>query len=114
MTGGASGHGGLSPWVVHNTLVLWGSDFKTRSRINAPASLADLMPTLLAVLGIDQARCDEGCGRVLSEALKDGPPAATAKASRRVMKTRAGAYRASVEISSIAGHDYVDSGSRQR
>ena len=29
VTGGASGHGGLSPWVVHNTLILWGSDFET-------------------------------------------------------------------------------------
>ena len=29
LTGGASGHGGLSPWVVRNTLILWGSGFKS-------------------------------------------------------------------------------------
>src|SRR6185369_14827883 len=28
LTGEASGHGGLSPWLVHNTLILWGPDFK--------------------------------------------------------------------------------------
>ena len=50
---GASGHGGLSPWVVRNTLVLWGSDFKSRTRVEAPASLADLMPTVLKVLAIE-------------------------------------------------------------
>jgi arylsulfatase A-like enzyme len=113
LAGDASGHGGLSPWVVRNTLVAWGADFKTGARTDAPASLADVMPTVLAVLGVDNARCSRGCGRVLREALKDGPPA-TMKTSRRVVSTRAGAYRALVEMSTIDRHDYVDSGSRQK
>jgi len=113
LTGGASGHGGLSPWVVHNTLVLWGNDFKARARVTAPASLADVMPTVLAVLGVDTDPCGEGCGRVLQESLR-GSPDRRATPTRRTVTTKSGAYRAALRISSFAGHDYVDEGSRQK
>jgi arylsulfatase A-like enzyme len=113
LTGGASGHGGLSPWVVHNTLIAWGSHFRTRARTDAPASLADLTPTILAILGTDRTACDSGCGRVLREALKSGQ-GSTATVSRRVVRAEAGAYRASVQVSTVDGHDYVDLGSRDR
>jgi predicted AlkP superfamily pyrophosphatase or phosphodiesterase len=121
ITSGASGHGGLSPWVVRNTLVLWGHDFKSRARVNAPASLADLMPTVLKVLSVDAERCDSGCGRVLEEALRMLPERRAAPGpdrrptpSQRTVTTASGAYRASVRISSVGGHDYVDQGSRER
>lgn len=113
LAGGASGHGGLSPWVVRNTLVLWGSDFKSRARVEAPASLADLMPTTLKVLGVESERCDVGCGRVLDEALSASPDRRLAPAHRTVT-TASGAYRAWLRISSIDGHDYVDEGMRRR
>jgi len=113
VTGGASGHGGLSPWVVHNTLILWGSDFERRSRITAPASLADLMPTVLTLLAVQRDPCGDGCGRVLEESLRgsrDRRPTPT----RRMVTTRSGAYRARLRISSVAGHDYIDEGARQK
>jgi predicted AlkP superfamily pyrophosphatase or phosphodiesterase len=113
LTGGASGHGGLSPWVVNNTLILWGTDFESRARVTAPASLADLMPTVLTVLGVPRDRCGDGCGRVLEESLRgsrDRQPAPT----RRMVTTRSGRYRARLRISSIAGHDYIDEGARER
>ena len=113
LTGGASGHGGLSPWSVHNTLVLWGDDFKARARLTAPASLADLMPTVLKVLAVDTDPCDEGCGRVLQESLR-GSPDRKVTPTRRTVATTSGAYRAALRISSVAGHDYVDEGSRQK
>ena len=112
LTGGASGHGGLSPWVVHNTLVLWGNDFKARARIDAPASLADVMPTVLRVLGVETDPCREACGRVLDEALRASDRRATAAV--RTIVTNAGSYRARLRISSVAGHDYIDEGSRQK
>ena len=99
---GASGHGGLSPWVVRNTLVLWGSDFKSRTRVEAPASLADLMPTVLKVLAIETERCDSGCGRVLEEALRASPDRRLRPAQRTVTTT-SGAYRAALRLSSIGG-----------
>jgi predicted AlkP superfamily pyrophosphatase or phosphodiesterase len=113
ITGGASGHGGLSPWVVRNTLVLWGSDFKSRTRVEAPASLADLMPTVLKVLAIDGGRCDSGCGRVLEEALRASPDQQP-RATHRMVTTASGGYRAWVKLSSIGGHEYVDEGARRR
>ena len=121
ITSGASGHGGLSPWVVRNTLVLWGNDFKSRARVDAPASLADLMPTVLKVLAVEPERCDSGCGRVLEEALRTLPhrrsaprPDRRLTPRQRTVTTASGAYRASIRLSSVAGHDYVDQGSRER
>lgn len=113
ITSGASGHGGLSPWVVRNTLVLWGSDFKSRARVEAPASLADVMPTVLKLLTIDGGRCESGCGRVLEEALRTSPNQSL-RVTRRTLTTSSGAYRARVRISSVGGYDYVDEGGRQR
>jgi predicted AlkP superfamily pyrophosphatase or phosphodiesterase len=113
LTDGASGHGGLSPWVVRNTLILSGNDFKTATRIDAPASLADLMPTVLKVLGAGGEACAEGCGRVLEESLRETPGRRLTPV-RRTLVTASGTYRAGVHISSVAGHDYVDRGSRQR
>lgn len=114
LRGSASGHGGLSPWVVRNTLVAWGADFKKRTQIEVPASSADIAPTALAVLGLDAGAAGTGRGRVLRELLKDGPPPASLKTTRRVLMTSAGEYQASVEISTVAGYDYIDSGSRRQ
>jgi arylsulfatase A-like enzyme len=113
VTSGASGHGGLSPWVVNNTLVLWGSDFERRARITAPASLADLMPTVLTLLSIQRDPCGDACGRVLEESLR-GSRARRPIPTRRMVTTTSGTYRARLRISSVAGHDYVDEGARQK
>ena len=113
LTGGASGHGGLSPWVVKNTLVLWGSDFRSRVRTEAPASLADLMPTVLSLLGIRSDPCRQECGRVLDESLK-GAPHRRLSLRRRTISSASGSYRAHVRISSVGSHDYVDEGARER
>jgi arylsulfatase A-like enzyme len=113
ITSGASGHGGLSPWVVRNTLVLWGSDFKSRARVEAPASLADVMPTVLKLLAIDGDRCASGCGRMLEEALRASPNQSLG-VTRRTLATSSGAYRATVRISSVGGHEYLDEGGRPK
>jgi arylsulfatase A-like enzyme len=112
--GGASGHGGLNPYEVHNTFVAWGASFNQRTRITAPVSLADVTPTVLALLGVDGPATGEGRGRVLRELLKDGPPVMSVRTTSRVVRVAADSYRASVSISTVAGHDYIDSGSRDR
>lgn len=115
IAGEAGGHGGLNRWVVRNTLIAWGADFRTRTMIQAPASVADIAPTVLAVLGLETTSAgDHGRGRILRELLREGPLPSSLKTTRRVLRTTAGRYRASVEISSVAGHDYVDGGSRQK
>jgi arylsulfatase A-like enzyme len=112
--GGASGHGGLNPWEIHNTFIAWGASFKQRTRVTAPVSLADVAPTILSMLGLERPAATAGHGRVLRELLKDGPSAASVKTSHRTIRVAAGSYRSSVEISSVDGHDYIDSGSRQK
>lgn len=111
LAGPASGHGGLNPWVVRNTFLAWGADTGGGRRVEAPMSLADIAPTTLAMLGIAPVS-GPGRGRVLRELLAtaDPPPVAT----RRTIETRRGAYHATVTVSSVAGHDYLDSGSRVR
>ncbi len=109
LAGAASGHGGLSPWVVRNTFVAWGADIQGPRRLDAPMSLADVTPTVLSLFGIS-APTGAGRGRVLSELItRDG---STARVSRRTMETRVGSYSSTIVISSVSGHDYVDSGSR--
>jgi hypothetical protein len=71
------------------------------------------MPTVLKILSVEAERCDSGCGRVLAEALR-ASPARPPTPRQRTVTTAAGAYRASVRLSSVAGHDYVDQGSREQ
>ena len=111
LPGVASGHGGLNPWVIHNTFLAWGADFKKQTRIDVPVSLADVTPTVLTLLGIDVDESNAGRGRILREVMKGAAAATTRK---RILKTSAGSYEASLQISTAAGHDYIDTGSRQR
>lgn len=110
LEGGGSGHGGLSPWAVRNTLIAWGAGVKSRTQVRAPAGLVDIAPTMLALLGIDAGvRFD---GRVLREALRSGsgePPS-----DARVLSTQAGPYRASIQLSRVGEQEYVDKAWRVR
>ena len=96
---------------MHNTLTA--SDFKRQAKFPAPAAIPDLAPTML---GIDDSRRVAGrsAGRVLRELLVDGPADGQLQARSRVVTVSAGSYRASLQISSVAGHDYVDKGWRER
>ena len=55
LTGTAGNHGSMSPWVVHNTFLAWGPDFKRGVTVRTPASNVDLAPTLLALMNLDKA-----------------------------------------------------------
>jgi predicted AlkP superfamily pyrophosphatase or phosphodiesterase len=112
--GGASGHGGLNPYEVHNTFLAWGASFKQRTRVDAPVSLADVTPTVLTLLGVEGGGPREGRGRVLGELLRDGPPVTSIRTTRRVVRATAGSYRASINVSTVAGYDYIDGGSRDK
>jgi arylsulfatase A-like enzyme len=110
LAGPASGHGGLSPWVVRNTFVAWGQGVPRGRRVDLPVSLADVAPTVLTMLGL-AAESGKGRGRVLDEILHSTPGG---RLVRRQIQTRAGEFGATLFLSTVDAHDYVDSGSRQR
>jgi predicted AlkP superfamily pyrophosphatase or phosphodiesterase len=107
-----SDHGSLSPWTIRSTLLAWGPDFKRGVVSAVPAGNVDVTPTILALHGLDPGDLD---GRVLHEALAKGPDVEHVPFETRlhVAAAAAGAYRAVVQISEVAGRRYVDKGWRQ-
>ena len=104
----ASGHGGMSPWAVRNTLLAWGPRFKRGLIDRVPAGNVDIVPTILHLLGLDEVPALDG--RVLHEALWDGPdPEQVPVQTRTYVTTSAsGAYKAAVQVSEVAHQRYVD------
>jgi arylsulfatase A-like enzyme len=102
----ASDHGSMSPWNVRNTLLAWGPDFKKGVTVRAPAGNVDVAPTIMALLGID-AR-DGLDGRVLAEALVDGPDEEQVAVDTRLYSVGTEAYRAALQVSVVDGRRYVD------
>ena len=101
-----SDHGSMSPWNVRNTLLAWGAGVKQGVTAPAPAGNVDVAPTILALLGIDD---HEGMdGRVLSEALVNGPDPAQIAVETRRYEAQAGDYRAGLQVSVVAGRRYID------
>jgi arylsulfatase A-like enzyme len=110
LEGVGSGHGGLNPWLVRNTLIAWGPAFKTRTKVKAPAGIVDVAPTVLSMMGLEKGLKMEG--RVLREALEGGP--GEPRTETNVRTTRAGSYAASIQTSRAAGKQYVDKAWRVR
>ena len=113
LVGAASGHGGMSPWVVRNTLILWGGDFKHGVTVSTAAANVDIAPTILALKGVGGGESLDG--RILSEALRDGPDAEQVASETKVLRTTAaGGYRAAVQVTDVGPHRYIDKGWRIR
>jgi hypothetical protein len=107
-----SDHGSMSPWNVRHTLVGWGAGFKRGVTVRAPAGNVDVTPTILALLGI--AERDGLDGRVLAEALEDGPDVEQVAVQTRVHTAEADAYGAAIQVSIVDGRRYVDKSWRTR
>ncbi len=101
-----SDHGSMSPWNVRNTLVAWGAGFKTGLTVPVPAGNVDVTPTILALLGLPVT--DDLDGRVLGEALTEGPDPEQVGVDTRVHTTETGSYRAALQTSVVDGRRYVD------
>ena len=108
----ASDHGGVGPWNIRNTLFAWGPHVKKHMTIAVPAGNVDVAPTILSLLGIDGAT--EMDGRALDEALVGGPDPEQLPVETRTHVVEAGAYRAALQLSTIAGRRYVDKAWRVR
>lgn len=113
LTGAASGHGGLSPWLIRNTLILWGPDFKRGVTVRTAAGNVDIAPTVLTLKG--EAAGESLGGRVLKEAMRDGPDEEQIPSETKILKTAAaGRYRAAVQVTDVGAHRYIDKGWRIR
>ena len=116
LTGTAGNHGSMSPWVVHNTFLAWGPDFKRGVTVRTPASNVDLAPTLLALMNLDKDGPDRFDGRVLREALADGPDEEQVPIEVRTyfVETADGGYRAAIQVTDLEHQRYVDKSWRVR
>ena len=107
LTGDASGHGSMNPYVVNNTMILWGPSFKTGVTIAAPSSNVDVMPTILASLSLEIGRNVDG--RALREAFRNGPDPKKVEYETRVVKvTNGSGYEAALQYSTVGNKRYID------
>ena len=108
---GQGQHGSMSPHETRNVMFASGPSFRQSTVIETPTGNVDLAPTILHLLGLPGG--DAMHGRVLSDALRDGPDTLdsltiTHDAERR---TSGGRYRQSVTVSKVGETVYVDQGS---
>jgi predicted AlkP superfamily pyrophosphatase or phosphodiesterase len=107
-------HGSMSPWTIRNTFCAWGPHCKRGVEVRVPAGNVDIVPTMLALTGIqDHAGLD---GRVLHEALRDGPDEEQVAVETCVQATtaRQGQYRAAIQVSQVGPYRYIDKSWRVR
>jgi predicted AlkP superfamily pyrophosphatase or phosphodiesterase len=105
---GVAGHGSSSPYDIHNTLIAAGPDFREHAVSEVPTSNVDIAPTLLHLLGLPPA--PTMTGRIISEALRDGPPISgiAVDHSSETVRTPDGSYVLTAHISKAAGRTYLD------
>lgn len=107
---GQGSHASLSPYELHNTLVAAGPDFRGGMKDTLPSGNIDVAPTALWILGIKDVKMD---GRVLGEALVDGPapadrPTTTVlEASNKIGDLK---WRQQLKVTRLDGRTYLDEG----
>ena len=114
-TGGAPGrgmHGSMGESELKTILFAAGPSFKQGAKVNTPSGNIDMAPTVLRILGISPG--DRMEGRVLEEALANGPDAGTVDWSTELHDTerRLGykVYRQQIQISRVGETTYIDHG----
>lgn len=106
ITTGASGHGGLSPFTVTSTMILAGPAFQRDVRIAAPSGNVDVMPTVMALLGLQVTGLD---GRVLRESFTDGSRSESVGVpTTQVLRAHDGAFESSLQVTRLGTETYID------
>jgi arylsulfatase A-like enzyme len=111
MAGVHANHGSMSPWTVRNTMLAWGPDFKHGVTLRTPSANVDVAPTLLYLLG--ESHADKLDGRVLSEALVNGPDPEKITADVRTLRVEDGDFRSVIQITETGGKRYIDKSWRE-
>ena len=111
-TGGAVGqgqHGSLSRHELRNTGLAGGPSFKRETIIETPTGNIDFAPTILHLLGLD-AEAPAMNGRILLEALENGPPGPAP--DRQVYRAERPGFCQELQVSAVGKTQYVDWGNR--
>ena len=107
---GAGIHGSTSPHEIHNVLVATGPHFKQGLQSAVPSGNVDTLPTVCHILGIVPPR--ERDGRVLREAMVDGPEpedvTVERQAHRASAKAGGGSFEQEAQVSKVDGTAYLD------
>ena len=105
-------HGSMSSHEMRCVMMARGPSFKRGLAIDTPTGNVDLAPTILKVLGLH--RGDSMDGRVLEEALADGPHPDSIPRTTEVhtaeRTTARGMYRQQISVSRVGSTHYVDQG----
>lgn len=104
----AASHGGISRWEITNTLVLSGAGVKAGLEHRLPAGNTDLALTLAELLGVGPL--PEADGRVLAEALMDGPDPAEVTVTREELTADLGSKRQRIRLATVGHARYLDVG----
>ncbi len=106
--GGTAGHGSSSPFDIHNILIAAGPALKVGAVNELPSGNVDFAPTFLSLLGVPVPVSMEG--RVLREAMTEGPEPGTLTVERRTdtAETPDGGYKVSAVSSIVDGSVYLD------
>ena len=114
-TGGRAGqgqHGSMSKHEMNNVMFAWGLGFKKGVSLDVPSGNIDLAPTILRLLGLPGGEAMDG--RVLAEALAEGPSPDTVDWSAELYSTerrlKEKVYRQQIKLSVVGDTTYVDEG----
>lgn len=100
-------HGGLGRDNTWNNMAAIGPDFKSGYVDNTPVSNADIAPTLASILNLEMQPIGRLRGRIISEALKNGP-ATTTFTSGHTSSNPANERRTILHFQEVAGERYID------
>jgi arylsulfatase A-like enzyme len=108
-------HGSISPYDLHNTLVVSGPDFRRDWRSPVPVGNVDICPTLTHLLRLDSGTPMDG--RILHEALRDwsgAPPESRATEKEVSFTARGTASRQRLWFEHVADAAYLSGGTVER
>ena len=101
-------HGAFSRADTHNFMAAFGPDFKKGFKDPAPVSNADWANTLAHVLGLELSSNGQAKGRVMAEALADGPAAPEARPIVLRSEPAANGFTTVLNAQVAAGETYFD------
>jgi arylsulfatase A-like enzyme len=101
-------HGGFGRDSTFNNMAAMGPDFKQGFDDSLPVSNADIAPTLAHILGLHLPRVGKLRGRVLTEALLDGPESAPVRHAFTIAPRAASGLTTVLLYQELEGRRYFD------